>query len=306
MADRRRQTVLLIYSRDDWRWFPAIASAAAGFVPQHHRTCPACHGSGRAGWLRDRFGRWLPCVRCGGAVVPSARDGGFQHHDGGSGRVAFDPMDSLGRDVGSEGSGVAASRPRQVVRCDACNGDGVHGNGQRCRVCDGTGRRDLHAFELRLDVRDVAERDPLADSVDRRIDLGSYLELDQALDWLRRQDRAGHRLLLEQVDARRRLTVPAEAALGLVVERMPEPIRVPAVIRLNDWELRRRRTLAHGRGAGRRLLSERDREVRKLVRDGHPVQWVAREFELGVSTVYGIVRAGVAAGSALTGAGVGG
>lgn len=197
-------------------------------------------------------------------------------------------MDVLGLPVRTAET-VAAPVVR-TVPCDACDGSGVRMS-VRCGYCDGEGRRPLHLFELRVDLRDREERDPLAAAVDRRGDVGSYHELDRALAELRAADRGAHRGLLEAVDSE--LAVPAEleSALSFVVVRMPEPVKVPAEVRANARLLRDRRTRAKGRAAGPALV-RRDREIRRLVRQGKPAQWVAQEYGLSVSSVYAIVRAG--------------
>lgn len=264
VADRRGRVVLLIRSRD-WWWLPSSGSVS-GFGPAVVGVCSRCGGRGE---VSDRFGRLVGCVACGGR-----------------GRVAHDPMDVLGLPVASVSTVAPAARV--VVVCDACDGSGVR-FGDRCAYCGGEGRRPRHVFELRVDVRPVEERDPLAGMVDRRDRLGSYRELVRALDALRSRDRRVHGRLLEAVDARGLLTGELEEGLRFVVARMPDPVRVPREVVEHEREVRRRRTRARGRGSGP-ALAVRNREIRRLVRRGSPVQWVAQEYGLGVSTVYAIVR----------------
>lgn len=190
-------------------------------------------------------------------------------------------------------STLAPAPPRVMVACDGCGGSGVR-RSERCVYCDGVGRRPLHAFELRVDVRDAEERDPLAAAVDRRSLAGSYRELDRALDELRRVDRRAHRGLLEAVDRGEALGPWLGEALTFVVVRMPDPVKVPREVRLNARVLRERRTRARGSGAcrsDRAALEQRDKEIRKLDRAGKPVQWIAAEYGVSVSAVYAILAA---------------
>lgn len=268
MADRRRDTLLLLASRLDLVWAPSGLSRPAGLVPAVLEACPDCQGAGR---VRDRFGRWSSCSRCRGR-----------------GQVAYDPMDAQHVPVGSVAT-VATARPRRTVRCDGCGGDGVHGSGRRCEVCGGAGRCDLHVFELRVDGRDQEERDALVAAIERRAQAGSYVELDRALELLRRRDRGGYRGLLAAVDAGETpLPDSVEAALVFVVARMPEPVRVPAEVRANGRERAEWRRRVKGRGVSAEALRRRDGEIRRALRQGVPTQRVAFEYGLSVATVYRI------------------
>jgi hypothetical protein len=146
-------------------------------------------------------------------------------------------------------------------------------------------------FELRIDVRDVEERDPLVAAIDRRAQAGSYVECDRALEALRRRDWRAHEELLEAVDSG---VVPlpdrCESPLAFVVVRMPDPVRVPVEVRANAREREGWRRRVKGRGASNGALLARDVEIRRLVRRGMPVQRVAFEFGLSVSTVYRVVQ----------------
>lgn len=303
MADRRRQVLLLISSRDDLRWFPpGTLRTPSGLAPQEREPCTACGGvrllddfgreirraRGR-GVVRDRFGRRLPCTGCGGrvAIAGELLKRGRVAQGGeivpGAGWVARDPMDSLGVRVGSA-STSSATRPRRTVPCDRCGGSGMW-KGERCPTCDGDGRRVLHVFELALDLRDVDERDPLVAAIDRRNRAGSYGELDRALDELRRRAPVVARGLLAAVDHGRVLDLRLELALGFVVDRMPDPVKVPAEVRANERERREQRKRAKGRSVDAASRERRDVEIRKLVGERKPVQWVAAEFGLSVAQV---------------------
>jgi hypothetical protein len=200
-------------------------------------------------------------------------------------------MDTSGVRVGSVSTSAAAPPARTVV-CDACAGDGVV-RGERCSRCDGEGRRLAHVFELRIDTRLEGERSPVDASLDARAASGSYAELDAALEELRRVRRGWWRGLLAAVDAGEvaPLAGELEPPLRFVVERMPDPVRVPAGVVANGRELEHWRKRVRGRSCSPESLRARDVEIRRLVRRDSPVQWVAREFGLSVAQVYRVVRA---------------
>ena len=200
-------------------------------------------------------------------------------------------MDAQGARVGSSFTASAAP-PARTVACDACAGDGVL-RGQRCVRCDGEGRRLAHVFELRIDTRVEGERSPVDASLDARAACGSYAELDRALEDLRAASPRLWRGLLGAIDAGEvaPLDETLEPPLSFVVERMPDPIRVPAGVVANGRELERWQKRVRGRSCSPESLRARDAEIRRLVRRDTPVQWVAREFGLSVAQVYRVVRA---------------
>lgn len=291
MADRRRQVILLLGSRHDGVYLPpGSLITPAGLVPAEREPCAACGGvllrddfgkeirrrKGR-GYVLDRFKRRQPCTSCGEV-----------------GWIARDPMDAQQVRVGSSTT-TSTARPRATVRCDACNGEGVRGH-QRCDRCEGAGRRDLHVFDLHVDTRDVDERDPMTAAIEARAESGSYRELDRALEMLRSADAIAWLQLLACVDEQRIPTVgdphqvAFERGLRFVVDRMPDPIKVPPGVAANARLLAEHRTRARGRGPGKLATRQRDAEIHRHQRDGRSPQWIAGEYGLHVSTVYAIVN----------------
>lgn len=261
------------------------------------------------GWSKDRFGKKRPCAACGGR--PAAP--GEEFPDGlpfqkGSGEVERDAMDATGARVGSVAT-VATARPRDRVTCDRCAGAGVW-KGERCALCDGDGKRDLHAFNLAIDT--ASNPDPLEDAITRRDKSGSYHELDLALAGLSKHVNKPQRFqpltsrarqvreLLDAVylppaerdyadlDTEEQQLV--ELALAYIESRMPDPIRVPGAVVANDKVRRERRTKAKGPWADPRALAQRDTEIRKLARQGRPAPWIAQEYGISPRLVWDIIR----------------
>lgn len=280
MADRRRQVLQLLGSRFDGLYLPPGSLVTpAGLVPAVREPCASCDGVGS---VVDRYRREARCSACGGA-----------------GWVARDPMDAFGVRVGSAAT-ASSARPRRSVVCDACDGAGVR-RGERCVRCDGEGRRDLHVFELHLDVRDVDERDPLLSAIERRNASGSYRELERGLVALWAAEAAAAVQLLACVDEQRIPSFEAphylvfERGLRFVVERMPSPIRVPAEVVANARERAEWRKRVKGRGTSAEALRRRDGEIRRALRGGVPLQRVAFEYALSVRRVQQIARGEVEA-----------
>lgn len=322
MADRRRQVILLIGSRFDGLYLPnGSLTTPSGLVPAARTPCTDCGGvelhddfghvirrqKGR-GVIRDRYQRPQPCTRCGGGRTT---DGELV---AGTGYLDRDPMDATNIRIGSTAT-KATARPRRTVKCDACDGEGAHGNGRRCTVCDGAGRRDQHIFELHLtSERDTVadDADRMSDAIDARNESGSYHELDRALAGIARHVNKPERfavLTVYAIEALRlldELWLPpptrmqdelqeaeqllAETALAYIAWRMPDPIRVPAEVQANAKLLAEHRTRVKGRGAGPKALEQRAKEMRQHARDGRSPQWIAAEYGVHVSTVYTAVN----------------
>lgn len=288
MPDRRQQILQLLATRYDGLYQPpGSLTTPAGLVAANVEPCTSCGGTlirddfghtirrrkGR-GTVRDRYGRPHECTTCAGA-----------------GEVARDPMDAHGVRVGSTDT-TSTARPRHRKTCDRCNGTGVWKR-DRCTLCDGEGRRDVHVFELRLDdgrrdTRDAEER--MADAIDARNQAGSYREIERALAMLRARNRAAHAALLAAVDQQLvPFPGPLEPVLAFLDQRMPDPIRVPVDVRANARERREWARRAKGRSASPQALENRDREIRQALRKGAPTQRVAFEYGLSVSQVNRIV-----------------
>jgi hypothetical protein len=108
--------------------------------PSHNIGCPECHG---LGWVRARkFGQGVVRLDSGILTKSCKRC---------SGRGWYPADDYTGREVGTEETGLADA-PARTVFCDGCGGNGVHGNGRRCRYCEGAGTVAIPA--------DVRERKP--------------------------------------------------------------------------------------------------------------------------------------------------
>lgn len=299
MPDRRRQIELLLATRFDFDWLPAGAiRTTSGLAPTRRVPCPACASGDRPGWVPERRNgvvkRWLPCTTCGGREATETAKA-----KRGRGFIAVDPMDSEQRAVGSTDT-HATARPRKRVRCDACAGEGATAKG-RCARCDGSGWRDLHQFDLHLDLHESGELDALTAAIVRRDKAGSYHELDLALAGISRHvnkplrfaaltvnaDRA--RRLLDQVYLTKTVTLMGlsafdqalvELAMAYLDMRMPDPIRVPADVVANRKILQHRPRWPKGTALTRIERERRNKEIRKLARDGRAYQWIAAEFGL--------------------------
>jgi hypothetical protein len=315
MPDRRRQIELLIATRFDHLWFPSgTLRTSSGLAPAKRVPCPACATGDRPGFVAEKRGgvvvKWTPCTTCGGRnPTDNARA------KRGRGFIAVDPMDSDRRAVGSADT-HATSRPRKRVKCDACQDrDGkptgvLHGD--RCPHCDGDGWRDLHRFDLHLDVRDTTDVDALCAAIDRRDDIGSYHQLDLAIAGIgkhvNKQLRhaavtvyaADARRLLDEVylHAERdldQLTVWEHDLLVLTLDyldtRMPDPIKVPPGVAANARARRDQLKVARGRGADPHALRQRDEQIRRWAREGKPYPWICQQAQLSDRRVREIINA---------------
>lgn len=275
-ARRRSAIVLLLGSLGDFRFEPLTATgrivrSGAGRAARatEWRDCGACAGRGKS----------LRGVRCDPCR--------------GSGRVKVDQY---------TGERVAAlehvwtfaellERDTRSVRCDRCDGSGAVARG-RCRSCDGSGRVVVPGSWLSDPERERSGDDPesaMLAAVERRGEVGSYRELERALSRLRLADRGAYLGVVEAFVGGGVVGSAAERGLVFLEERMPEPVVVPAGVRAADRRaadaLRRVR-----RPSGVKALEARDREIRRLARDGRSAQWLAAEFGLSVRRVYEIGR----------------
>lgn len=267
----------------------------SGLTPAARRPCPVCGHTDTLGVVTDRFKRTAPCTTCGGREpAPGVRG------RKGRGWVAVDPMDALEQPIRTE-TADAPTRPARVVKCDACEGSGVGGAHldaegleyrDRCRYCDGTGHRAVTS----ITSDDDARRDD--EAIERRANAGSYRELDRALDQLH----AAHpRVWAATMSVHVHHTAPEPTAgtyhaqllrfaLVYLDARMPDPIRVPGSVREADRNRAEQLKRIRGRGTSTRALAERDREIRRLARQGKPRPWIASEYGLSVRQVGNVVN----------------
>lgn len=280
--------LLLGSLNDDLPPLGTALRSTSGLAANARKPCPDCGHTEQPGWRVDGFKRRTPCLSCGGTLDPVKR---------GKGVVSFDPMDVLERPVQTAWQSAPPTRPAKTVRCDACEGKGVRGKHldeqgreyeERCGYCGGAGRRSVTPLAPLLE-RDPAELTPM----ERRAEAGSYRELDAALAQLPGRWRkvvydvhVNHAVdpgELCDVEAFR--LVAGMRVLELV---MPAVIRVPGGVRANA---KQRRLQAEQVRRTRGLAAQtRDKEIRRLVRAGKPVQWVAGEYGLSVRQVYRLVK----------------
>lgn len=309
MTERRRKILALLWSLHDLLPMPHGALRSdRGLAPARRVPCPDCGLSETPGWRMDRFKRVEPCLTCGGRPATEGKAA-----KRGRGTVKVDPMDAQQEVIRTDHHDLP-TRPLTTVGCDACGGQGVGGAHLRdkqdplseyrdpCERCGGSGRRTVSVFDLQLDRERIEDGGALEAALDKRREAGSYHELDEALQVLPGRWRTlliavhGERVVsLGELSELERVLV--EAALAAVDMMMPEQIKVPGSVR-SAWKRlhdREARTLAHGRGAGSGRLEKRDKEIRKLDREGKPRQWIAAEYGLSVDRVKRIVNGEVAA-----------
>jgi len=141
----------------------------------------------------------------------------------------------------------------KAIRCDACSGNGAHGNGQRCEHCRGGGWIEVplsrlaavHA-PLSADAPELGAGDPVLACLERRERAGDFEQLGLALGALRlelpRSFRTVVRVYVEAVYEVEELSDYARLAhdigLAYLLRLMPDEIRVPAWAARNE---RRRR-----------------------------------------------------------------
>lgn len=316
MADRRRQIIQLIGTRYDLLHLPGGSlRTSAGLAPGEKRPCPSCGHTATPGWVTDKFKRRQPCTVCGGSAEPTGKGGQFVRKDAGKGFVYVDRMDSHRAPIG-DAETKASARPRATVKCDRCQdisgkATGVIGNNP-CPSCHGTGKRDLHVFDLALDVRDDPGVDPLTAAIERRDKAGSYHELEAALRGVYAHLNKPLMFVALTVNARQALRLLdevylppitreldrlttfeqslVELALAYIDSRMPDPIRVPATIRLNERELEKHLAVARGRGADPRSLQQRDKQIRQWARERRPYGWIQQQTGLSDRQVREIIN----------------
>lgn len=239
-------------------------SATRGPAPSRWHKCLVCNGDGV-----DRFRR--ACSECSGR-----------------GRVHVD--DYTNERVGSAESGLLVRV--ETVRCDRCGGDGAY-KFHRCELCGGTGRRSV-------------TRDEEQERERRQLDEGSLIPepwwtLCLWLDRLRLfAPRSSTLVWAVHVTKRTPASTLAggerwamnEALLWLAA-RTPDDLEVPSWARHAATAETRP---PKGRWANGHNLANRDSEIRKLIRQGKPQQWIARQYGLTPARVSQLKRAAEANG----------
>jgi hypothetical protein len=221
---------------------------------------------------KARVTEWRPCDGCGG--TGEARTRGIVarcERCKGRGRVKVDAY---------TGDRVATlehvwtfaellERDTRYVKCDRCNGDGAY-KGERCWPCDGTGRAPVPGSWLSDPERDHVGGDRIDTVLERRRQIGSYLELELALVALRDVGELGrqafrllHEVFVERLVAEADVS-PVLVSFGLVfVDRlMPDPIVVPAAVKACERRRVEQLRRVRGKQAGSVNLARRDREIR--------------------------------------------
>ena len=294
MTERERRILMLVWTRLEFEPGPKPAklTASRGFTPGERVPCPDCNPEG-SGWVADRFNRRRPCVTCGGQPAS-----GRSKARRGRGWVMVDRMDSERASIRTEARDLP-TKAAATVGCDACGGTGVAGARLRdladpsseyrpaCPRCSGSGRRTVARFDLQLE-RAASGGETRDELLARLRAKGSYAELAAILRRL-----TAHSVAALDAAANPRAGAPHQLAaqiLAYVEERMPPEIRVPVEVRKAWTDLRDRPTKAVGKGAGPDLRARRDKEIRRLDREGKPRQWIAQLYDVSVATVKRIVN----------------
>ena len=261
--------------------------------PSHRVPCPDCGGSDHPGYRAPG----VPCLTCGGRLEERDNEGRVVvRRRKGHGRVDVDSY--TGRVVSS--FELPTVERREQHGCAWCQGSdggtrrhvrlprgtGVRG-GERCSFCDGTGWRTMTPAPL----LDPAPRDGVDDALEhallRRVEAGSYSELDGTLARLREHNRVAYRAWC-------RVYVSLECgpdgldwferdyldvAWRFVEGGMPEVVRVPG------WALARYRAWKQAGGKAQ----TRNDLIRRAHADGSSVSELAERFGVSVRTVQRVV-----------------
>lgn len=227
------------YQPKTWTGALVQRQAVRGEGPSATIDCPDCGGEGK----RRVRGIVADCDRCkgrGSLVVDAYTERQI-------GTLETDLVDRV-----------------RWVRCDACGGQGAHGNQRRCEYCPErpgwvkAPERPIRPFRglsvpITADAPELGRGDPVIACMERRQLAGSYEELGLALGCLRIEYRHCYLLVVrvyveaefeeEQLpkDPRRLVT----ESLGYLERLMPEEIRVPRWAA--GFEKRRREAIRRGR-----------------------------------------------------------
>ena len=202
----------------------------AGEGPSERIDCNSCQGQGE---IRRRGVPFL-CEACAGR-----------------GWIVVDAYTR--RIVGTEETGTV--NRVKAVRCDACAGNGAHGNQQRCQVCRGSGwvevplsRLAAVRAPLSADAPELGAGDPVLACLERRERAGDFEQLGLALAALRlelpRSYRTVVRVYVEAVyeveDLAPYSLLAHDVGIAYVLRLMPQEIRVPSWAARNERRRRER------------------------------------------------------------------
>lgn len=220
----------LDYSPPTWTGQLVQRQARAGEGPSERIACATCNGEGS---VRKRRVPFL-CTTCAGR-----------------GWVVVDAYTQ--RMVGTAETGIV--QQVKALRCDACGGNGAHGNGRRCQVCNGSGwvevplqRLQACRTPLSADAPELGVGDPVLAALERRDRAGDFDQLGLALGALRLELPRAYRTVVrvyveasieaDELDEAGRLR--HDVGLCYLLRLMPEEIRVPTWAARNERRRRER------------------------------------------------------------------
>ena len=252
--------------------------AEPGEVESVRAVCPDCNGEGRRGRFR------IACLRCGG-TLPNFNASPPNYGQNGRGWIPVD--DYTGREVGTVETGTVATT--RSVMCDGCGGQGAHGNGKRCRHCEGVGTVPV-TVAGREPVKRSSRHDALSESLRAgRASghagvwaAGSFAALERALRDLKRHERR-HVLLVYAVVFHKRLPEDDRSRatlrwLARRVRHLDGRVRVPAELRA--WQ----RAAAQPSPSRTLNRGERNAEIRRLREEGLTLGVIARRVGVSKAT----------------------
>lgn len=236
-------------------------------MPSSRVECETCQGQGKFGKQRDRT-----CARCKGR--------GFR---------VIDSYDRKQREVGSEQTEPVERTSR--IRCDACAGQGVHGNGRLCGYCSGQGHRFVAESSLVRAAASAFATPAELSKRERQYRQGSYAELEDALRWLERELPPLYSLTLRHLIYPNEVTIISprirerlEQACELLAHRLPAHIRVPGWARKDEESPVR----GNGRWANGHAQAKRNDEIRALLEQGVSARELGERFGLSTKRIYDV------------------